>query len=270
MGGDGAGGGGSGATSTASGTGAATSQGGNQGSGGGGAPLVDLDLDGIDDGVEAALALEYLPFISIHPDDECSRHGVIYRLSPHPDEPSYNMIWYDVLYELDCGLNGHVGDNETFSVVIDPEVPAPAGILAVRAISHEGTLCEQTTTCGSLTGCGACDTAEKRGVVFPVVFSSKNKHGGYVDEGTCDLSVVCDFGGCAIGTFTEPPLVNVGEPDAPLVSDLTAEGFINAANGWTESSLMDYDPWGGADFGDAGNVAGDLDDPAQIVSPSGC
>jgi len=270
LGGDGAGGGGSGATSTASGTGAATSQGGNQGSGGGGAPLVDLDLDGIDDGVEAALALEYLPFISIHPDDECSRHGVIYRLSPHPDEPSYNMIWYDVLYELDCGLNGHVGDNETFSVVIDPEVPAPAGILAVRAISHEGTLCEQTTTCGSLTGCGACDTAEKRGVVFPVVFSSKNKHGGYVDEGTCDLRVVCDFGGCAIGTFTEPPLVNVGEPDAPLVSDLTAEGFINAANGWTESSLMDYDPWGGADFGDAGNVAGDLDDPAQIVSPSGC
>ena len=32
---------------------------------------------------------------------------------------------------------------------------------------------------------------------------------------------------------------------------------------------MNYDPWGTADFGDAGLVAGDLVDPAVVVSPSG-
>ena len=58
-----------------------------------------------------------------------------------------------------------------------------------------------------------------------------------------------------------PPMVNAGEPGAPLNSDLSASGgFINFANGWTQAALQNYDPWSGAPFGSAGVVADDLTD----------
>jgi hypothetical protein len=235
------------------------------------AMMVDVDGDGLDDALEQQLAAAYYPFFAIHGDDGCSLHGVLYRLTPHPADSTKLMIWYDVLYERDCGLNGHVGDNEVFSALVDPAQVAPDGILALRAISHQGTPCERVTTCGSLDNCAACAFAERGGAMFPIVFSSKDKHGGYVDEGTCDASFICDFGGCEAGAVAdEPVFVNAGEPGAPMLSDLTSDGFIDTALGWSEETLMGYDPWSGADFGSAGNVADDLQDSAFVIDPSGC
>jgi len=55
-----------------------------------------------------------------------------------------------------------------------------------------------------------------------------------------------------------------------FVHDLTASGFITQANGWTEPVLMDFDPWDAArDFGGAGNIAGDLQDPVFEPVPCG-
>ena len=61
-------------------------------------------------------------------------------------------IVYDQLYALDCGLDGHIGDDEVFGATIDPSVPAPGGLVALVAISHQGTPCERVTTCGSCAG----------------------------------------------------------------------------------------------------------------------
>lgn len=256
-------------TSATSATGMGASGGaGAGGSSSGGANGADADSDGIDDGVEAVMATDYFPYLSLDPTDQCPLQGVVYRLTPHPLDASKIHIWYDLLYERDCGLNGHVGDDEVFGVMADPQVAAAAGILAVRAISHQATLCERTTTCGTLPGCEACTIGT---VMRPVVFSSKNKHGGYVKESTCDQNVVCDSGGCTLAAApATPPMVNAGEPAAPLVSDLTAQGFITAANGWTEQALFGFDPWGSPDFGSAGNVADDLQDAAFVVDPAGC
>ena len=55
-------------------------------------------------------------------------------------------------------------------------------------------------------------------------------------------------------------MVNAGEPGAHLVSNLTTQGFITAANGWTEEELFDFDPWAPGDFGSAGDVSDDLVD----------
>ena len=66
-------------------------------------------------------------------------------------------------------------------------------------------------------------------------------------------------------TAAAVPLVNAGEPTPAghLTDNLTTGGFITAANGWTALELMNFDPWDPmASFGDAGNVAGDLVDPA--------
>jgi hypothetical protein len=235
------------------------------------AAVLDGDGDGIADAEEQALAEKYFPYLSLSPSDACPRHGVLYRLAPHPADASKLAVWYVVLYEKDCGALGHVGDDEVFGALLDPKLPPPAGLLALRAISHQGTVCEKKTSCGSLPGCEPCATAARGGQQVPVVFSSLNKHGGYVKESTCDLNVLCDLGGCALAsTPSAPPLVNAGEPGKPLVQDLTTQGFINAKNGWSEAALQHYDPWGGKKFGGAGKVSDDLVDAAFVIGPAGC
>jgi hypothetical protein len=271
-----AGGGGSAATSGTAGSGGAAGNGAagaaaSAGAGAAGASFVDADGDGLDDAFELSLASNHYPYYSIHPDDKCPRHGVLFRATPHPDDAARVMIWYVVLFENDCGLTAHVGDDEVFGVVLDPALPPGQSILAVRAISHQGTWCEKVTTCGSLPDCKPCTFAQKGGVNLPVVFASVNKHGQFTEESSCDLSVICDMGGCALNpTPASPPFVNAGEPGKPLVNDLTLNGFITAANGWTKTELMGFDPWANQEFGSAGDVTDDLTDPAFVVPLSGC
>lgn len=229
------------------------------------AAVVDLDLDGLDDGEEQRLAETYLPFLSLAPDDGCATMGIVYRLRPHPLDATRIHVVYDLLYDIDCGADGHVGDNEVIAVTAAPDLPAPEGILAIRAISHQDTLCQKVTDCGCDTG--ACETATWDGAEWPVVYSSKDKHGNYLFEGPCDGA--CFFTNtCELAPApTTPMLVNAGEPGAPLTNDLTAAGLVTEANGWTSPELFGFDPWGSEDFGSAGNVADDLVDPAFQTSP---
>jgi hypothetical protein len=234
----------------------------------------DTDEDGIDDATEVSLAKAYFPYYSLNPEDRCSRHGVLFRLTPHPDDSKKLAIWYVVLFELDCGRRGlgaHVGDDEVFGEIVDPELPAPAGILAIRGISHQDAICERVSSCGSLPGCSPCSTATRDGRAYPVVFSSRNKHGNYAGEAACNRWL-CDLGSCALNpTPDAPAFVNAGEPWHPLTRDLSlGDGFITAENGWTEPTLHGFDPWGSAKFGKAGDVAEDMTDSSFLISPSGC
>jgi hypothetical protein len=203
--------------------------------------------------------------LSLDPGDKCPLGGIVVRVRPHPDDAALIHIVYDHLYERDCGLTSHVGDNEAFGVTIDPTIPPPAGLLTIVAIGHQSTLCEKKTTCGSCGGLDACAMAMKNGVAYPVVFSSKDKHASYVQKGKCNPILSC-FDTCTLApTSAAVPIVNVGEPGAPLVSDLTDQGFITAADGWTAQELFHWDPWDASkDFGSAGNVADDLVDAAFV------
>ena len=234
-------------------------------------PVTDVDQDGLDDTKEAEWASAYFPYLSISPADGCKTHGILVRVSPHPQEKTRIMLWYDVLYNADCGANGHTGDDEMFGVVVDPARPAPDGILAVRGISHQGTPCQQITTCGQCTGMTACATATRNGKAYPTVFPSVNKHGNYADQATCMASFICDFGGCSLSPSADaPPFVNAGEPLHPMVHDLTTEGFVTTANGWTNTVLLHFDPWKAGNFGGAGDVSKDLVDPSFVVDTTAC
>lgn len=236
-------------------------------------PHADSDGDGIDDDAELALAKAYFPYYSLDSREDCSLHGVLFRLTPHPLDRSKLAIWYVVLYERDggrFGMGSHVGDDETFSALVDPSVAPPAGILALRAISHQNTILERKTTCGSIDGCRRCDTADFSGGRYPVVFVSASKHGQYVSELACD-TWPNDLAQCSLREAPdEAPFVNAGEPGSPLCRDLTANGFITPANGWSEASLLHFDPWANRKFGRAGNVTEDLVDLAFLIDPSGC
>jgi hypothetical protein len=232
--------------------------------------VVDRDEDGLDDAYELAIAADYLPFLSLDPDDGCARSGLVVRVRKHPADPTKLLAVYSHLFEEDCGLSGHVGDNEAFGVAIDPALPPPAGILAIKTASHQNTICERVTectTCGGADPRRACDLAPGAGQGRPVLYASKDKHGQYATKSQCSLFGTC-FDSCTLAQAPHlPPIVNAGEPGKPLLSNLSTEGFINAANGWTESALMNIDPWAAGDFGGAGNIAGDLADSTFEPAP---
>ncbi len=235
---------------------------------------IDLDQDGLDDAMETGWARAYLPFISLSPNEaaDCKVGGIAARITPFPGKPRCVRIIYDYLYNKDCGsiggIGGHPGDDEVFAVTANLDQAPPAGILAMRAISHQGTLCERTSNCGSLAGLTACETLAKAGTPWPALWPSKDKHGSYVNRSTSCAAFATCIDACEDNpTPTEPAIVNVGEPAHPLVHNLTTQGFITAANGWTNAQLLDYDPWGNTNFGNAGNVTGDLTDTAFDTPP---
>jgi hypothetical protein len=227
------------------------------------APAADDDWDGLDDAEELAWAQAYLPYLSLSPQDKCPTGGLVVRVTTHKDDASLLHIVYDYLYDEDCGLGGHPGDDEVFALTVNPQKPPPEGIVAMKAISHQGTLCERDSTCGRCSGLTACATLPKSGVAWPAVWPSRDKHGSYVNKSaSCTTFGTC-FDQCDDNSApASPPMVNAGEPGHPLVNDLTDHGFITAANGWKNQQLFHYDPWSGKDFGNAGNVAADLADSA--------
>jgi hypothetical protein len=262
--GDEGGGASNGGSPSIGGAGAGVSNGGatSEGGSGGQSSGEDLDGDGIPQDVEDSIAFAYRPFLSVHPSDSCPLGGIVYRVHPHPDNPALVHVVYDHLFENDCGLNGHVGDDEVFGITVDPNVPPPAGIVSVVAISHQNTACEHVSTCGSCGDMNTCNTGQINGEAFPAIYFSQDKHGSYVNS----CSAVNCFDTCSLApTSEDPPMVNAGEPEAKLIDNLTTQGFITAENGWTAEELFDFDPWDTAtDFGSAGNVAGDLVDPAFV------
>jgi hypothetical protein len=249
---------------SAAGGGSAT--GGGSASGGGGSAITDNDHDGLDDNFEQQLAEAYLPVIAVDPADGCPLSGFIVRVRPHPNDPTLVHILYDHLYQNDCGLNGHIGDDEAFAITVNPDKPAPEGITAMKAISHQGTACEKDTTCGSCSGLNACD-GEPDGGTRPVLYASKDKHGSYARKTDCNPLTTC-LDSCTYNDVRGLIIINVGEPDAHFVEDLTDAGLVTAANGWTEMSLFHFNPWKpGQTFGGAGDVAADLVDPSFVTSP---
>ena len=225
--------------------------------------IIDDDVDGLDDIQEMAWAAAYLPFLSISPGDGCDTMGLLVRVRPHPKDPMLVHILYNQLYDRDCGIGGHAGDDEVFGVTVDPSKPPPDGILAIRAISHQGTACERKSDCGKCPGQKPCTTLPYNGKAWPAIWPSRDKHGSYVNrQTTCTLLTTC-FDTCEDRmAYPMPPMVNAGEPGHPLVHDLTTEGFITMANGWKENVLFNFDPWVDKDFGGGGSLAKDLVDTA--------
>ncbi len=230
------------------------------------ASITDDDHDGLADADELRLAHDYLPYLSLSPQDNCPVGGLLVRVRPHPMDATLVHVIYDFLYDQDCGLGGHPGDDEAFGVTIDPKRPAPDGIIAIRTISHQNTPCQRVSECGRCPGETACATLMRAGVAWPAVWPSRDKHGGYLNRADkCTLFATCADTCEDNSAPAAPPLVNAGEPDHPLVHDLTDHGFITTANNWKNMQLFHFDPWSPANFGNAGKVSGDLTDDSFLT-----
>jgi hypothetical protein len=217
--------------------------------------MQDRDGDGLDDDFEHQIAQLNFPRVVLTDDESCGGpHGVIYRARRHPQNPKRVAILYTVLYARDCSQpNGHVGDAESFAVTVDldaqPGAPATVGL---QAWAHPGAACHFTSACQTMPGTNAC--AEGGTPTTPsevVIYASRDDHANYLSQATCNSSCsdLCSSGARSI----VGPLVNVGEPDHPLVTDLTTQGFVNGADGWSQQ-LLHFNPWGTTEFSGGGRL----------------
>ena len=95
-----------------------------------------------------------------------------------------------------------------------------------------------------------------------MIYASAEKHANYLSTSTCADNCLDR---CSQGQRLTGPLLNVGEPDHPTVRDLTAQGFVQGADGWARQ-LLHADPWGTAEFSGGGR----LDQPlTNLLAPPG-
>ena len=186
-------------------------------------PDVDRDRDGIPDPLEAALARDLFPVLHIAADAEkcpepVNPKPVLFRarhvaVGGVRDE-SLIAINYVLLYDNDCGDAAHRGDNE--ALVVFAKRSGRGYIFdSMSATAHANTAAEVRTA-----------TRHRD------LFIEANKHANYAPAEGC---ASCPLAGAE----WQVRLINVGEPNAPLVTDLReANPAYAGINPWDEDRLF--------------------------------
>ena len=197
------------------------------------ASAADDDGDGVDDGMEDALADRFFPLVWFDNGEDCTAPAetwnpgtVLARVRPHPENPANIAITYVVLYRRDCGdlfgIGSHGGDVEAVSLTLAPN-PACGdgyGAFSLKTVAHQGTGFEVTEVAYLGNACDWGRHAGGRGAIY----SSENKHGNYINDGTCDDAL---GGGenCGADFTTDFGVFNVGEDWFRRVDELSGHQF---------------------------------------------
>jgi hypothetical protein len=182
----------------------------------------DADRDGLADSLEGQLLEQFRPTFMVAR-DVCdglpaelaageaaprvlARNGTIYgQATPHAGGAI--ELHYFHLWARDCGRNGHPGDIEHVSALLRQ---AASGAWQARywyAAAHEGTVCDRCMA--------ARAPLVKATTNGPAVWISSGKHASYFGQKLCNGG--CGGDRCVEMRATPPlPIVNLGEPNAPL------------------------------------------------------
>ncbi len=198
----------------------------------------DVDSDGLDDGVEDALATRFFPYVwydngedwgCTHPATSWNPGTALARVIPHPNDPSKISVQYNLLYFKDCGefagRFAHNGDVEPFSLTLAPNASCPYGYgaFSLKTFAHYRGVGEHSEQ--RLLG-NSCTWGREAGGSPQVarIYASENKHANYVSLASCDAGL----GGldhCSESFWLPFNVVNVGEPHAPRVDELKDHQF---------------------------------------------
>jgi hypothetical protein len=169
-----------------------------------------------------SIAEHFFPrHVWFHPDESCawpatpeSSGVVVYRVREHPRDAAMLSVTYSLLYRNDCGgifgWDNHPGDVESFSYTLVPDTACSIGwrLFAVKTTAHSGApgdVGEQEVN--------SCEA-------LPEIFVSFSKHGTYLTVGQCNRNID-PVQRCARGFTTDFILNNAGDPENPLIDDLS-------------------------------------------------
>jgi hypothetical protein len=163
------------------------------------------------------------------------------------------MVNAALLYGKDCGALGHTADVEGFSFSLRyVGTDSVAGWMYDTVMQNWIGAKIQTTSHAS-TPCEHKETKDYKSILTPAgvdtVFASPDKHGNYLTVSGCNTSFICNPGCGGVQAKKNVKAVNIGEPAAPLITDL----------GTVYPAYSGDDPWGTAKFlasqsGDAGTI----------------
>jgi hypothetical protein len=167
------------------------------------------------------------------------------------------MVHCAVLYGQDCGLLGHSADVEGFHFSLVYTGPdSVAGWMydtimnrwvgaTIQSVGHDATTCQyiETLPYKSYLNPAGSDT----------VYASPDKHANYITVQGCDNNFICNPNCNSTQIRKNTVNVNVGEPNAPLVTDLGT--YYAAYAGWS--------PWSTVNFlnGGAGTIPEKMERP---------
>jgi hypothetical protein len=226
----------------------------------GAAQADDGDGDGLDDGLEDAVAANFFPYVWFDSGEDCTDPAAegnpgtaLTRVRPHPADAAKIAITYVILYRKDCGDwwgGGHNGDVEPFTLTLAPNEACPHGFgaFSLKTISHEGTAFEHVDQV--MLG-NACDWGKLAGGSPQVarVYSAENKHGNYATTGSCEDGALGNDH-CSESFLRDYHVVNAGEDAARRIDELSGVQFPGEY-AWTDQAFSGGLGSGG---GDAGTV----------------
>ena len=217
-----------------------------------GEALKDLDHDGLADSFEQEILVRFLPefrvsktecaglpaeFLPNSPEPQAvasngTIYGQVFPVAPHGTSGDFLEVHYYHLWSRDCGRFGHDLDTEHVSVLVHSDGPmAPTSrwkALYWYAAAHEGTLCDASN--------GAKAKAIPGRDPAVTIWISSGKHASFLTEDLCHR-VGCGGDRCEqMIPFSPGPLINLGEPGAPL------NGAVWTASGsWPLAEKMKSD-----------------------------
>ncbi len=192
---------------------------------------LDSDHDGLSDEQEQMLLEKFRPEFLISSNDcaikparfkegesvpqVVAQDGTIYgQVTPVPNSNRIEIHYY-TLWDKDCGRNGHPLDAEHVSALLTNEAGADARALYWYAGAHEDTACNISSGAR-----GPALAAEEKG---PRVWSSSGKHALYFRKAMCGHGCGADVCDNSVKLATSGPVVNLGEPKAPMNGTLWSQ-----------------------------------------------
>ena len=200
----------------------------------------DSDGDGISDAFEAMVLERFRPVVAMHSEepliyDPLAKVGAVGRVTPAPD--NHIRVFIILGYSFDygrCAQGGHRGDSERVAIDLVIEPPPPPSTTSVNALdsyavagfytaAHEGTSTDASriSTPAEIEAIG--DVTGDRWMIY----AARAKHGSFASRELCQTAAdgVCTAEDCQSFHLLLFPIVNAGEPDAPMATE-TALGPI--------------------------------------------
>lgn len=191
----------------------------------------DTDRDGLSDGLEQSLLLQFMPTFmlgkhdcsilpaefkagSVVPEVEAENNTIYGQAFPakfaKDGSPAVELHYYH-LWRKDCGRHGHPLDTEHIAVLVQPSSPhldsARWKAIYWYAAAHENTVCDVSQIARASTL-----RAEDHGAT---VWISPGKHASYLNSALCQKG--CGADQCGTTTKVAPArVVNLGEPGFPM------------------------------------------------------
>ena len=196
----------------------------------------DSDGDGLGDAFEAMMLERLRPVVAMHSEepliyDPLAKVAAVGRVTPVAD--GHLRVFIILGYSFDygrCAQGGHRGDSERVAIdlVIDPpgfSVSAldSYSVAGFYTAAHEGTPTDASriSTPSEIEAIG--DVTGDRWMIY----AARAKHGSFPSRASCQTAAdgVCTTEDCQSFHLLLFPIVNAGEPDAPMATE-TALGPI--------------------------------------------